>query len=48
MVSYRKVSKVTAPITFEFDILPLLLLSEARSFQGVVTFGWLKRVLQKM
>ena len=30
MVSYRKVSKVTDLVTFEFGILPLLLLLEAR------------------
>ena len=32
-------------VTFGFSIPLLLLLSEARNFLGVVTFGWLKRVL---
>ena len=41
----RKVPKVTTLVTFGFSTLPLSLLSEARYFWGVVTFGWLKRVL---
>ena len=41
----RKVPKVTTLVTFGFSTLPLSLLSEARYFWGVVTFGRLKRVL---
>ena len=41
----RKVPKVTTLVAFGFSTLPLSLLSEARYFWGVVTFGWLKRVL---
>ena len=37
----RKVPKVTTLVTFGFSTLPLSLLSEARYFCGVVTFGWL-------
>ena len=47
-LDYRRVSKVMTLITLEFSILMLSMLLEARYFQGgggVLTFGWLKRVL---
>ena len=47
-LEYRRVSKVMTLITLEFSILLLPMLLEARYFQGgggVLTFGWLKRVL---
>ena len=42
---YRRVPKVTTLVTFGFSTLLLSQLLEARFFRGIVTFGWLKRVL---
>ena len=38
LLQYSKVLKVTTLVTFGFRTLLLLLLSEARYYQGVVTF----------
>ena len=42
---YRRVPKVTTLVTFGFSTLLLSQLLESRFFRGIVTFGWLKRVL---
>ena len=41
---YRRIPKVTAPVTFGFSRPKGPLLSGSRYFRVAVTFGWLKNV----
>ena len=43
-IVYRRIPKVTAPVTFGFSRPKGPLLSGSRYFQVAVTFGWLKNV----